>query len=91
MKAAAQQRWLLPHLLHAAQDAATTGSSPSPVLLQQLLLKLAVTQGYSSAAELDAAIEHAFSADGHAAGVPVSRQLQLLDAALFMLAASLQV
>jgi hypothetical protein len=91
MKAAAQQRWLLPHLLHAAQDVANTGGSTTPGLLQQLLVKLAVTQGYNSTAELDAATQHAFNADVCAADVPLSRQLQLLDAALFTLAASLQV
>jgi hypothetical protein len=103
MKAAAQQRWLLPHLLHAALDAATSSSSSSssandqaPANLPQLLSRLANTHGYSSAAELEQAVQQAFAAaadssSGNGSGVLLSRQLQLLDTALFCLAHGLQV
>lgn len=97
MKAAAQQRWLLPHLLHAALDAATSsgGHDQAPANLPQLLLRLADAHGYSSAAELDQAVQQAFgaadSSSGNGSGVLLSWQLQLLDAALFGLAHRLQV
>jgi hypothetical protein len=98
MKAAAQQRWLLPHLLGAALDAASTSSNNSDAAhmqLPQLLTRLAVAQGYSSTAELVAAVEQAFGPSGQAAGsssgVVLSKQLQLLDAAVFSLACSVQV
>lgn len=94
MKAAAQQRCLLPHLLHAALDACSSNSSRSGTQqLPQLLDRLAVAQGYGSAAELDRAVQDAFG-DGVQAGSSgqlLSQQLQLLDAALFTLASSLQV
>lgn len=92
MKAAVQQRWLLPHLLHASLDACSSNSTQQQQL-PQLLQRLAVAQGYGSAAELDQAVQDAFG-DGVQAGSSgqlLSQQLQLLDAALFTLAHSLQV
>lgn len=100
MKAAAQARWLLPHLLGAALDTASTSTSSNNfdaahTQLPQLLTRLAVAQGYSSIAELVAAVEQAFGPGGQAAGrscgAMLSKQLQLLDAAVFILACSLQV
>lgn len=97
MKAAAQQRWLLPHLVHAALDAASSsgGHEQGPANLPRLLLRLADAHGYSSAAELNQAVQQAFgaadSSSGGSSGVLLSRQLQLLDAALFGLAHRLQV
>lgn len=96
MKAAAQQRWLLPHLLHAALEVccpSSSSSSGSGSQLLHLLERLAAAQGYGSAAALDEAVRNAFG-EGAQAGSsvqPLSQQLQLLDAALFTLAHSLQV
>jgi hypothetical protein len=97
MKAAAQQRWLLPHLLHAALDACSSSNSSSSSThqqLPQLLERLAIAQGYGSAAELDQAVQDMFGDGvqaGSSGGQLLSQQLRLLDAALFTLANSLQV
>jgi hypothetical protein len=101
MMAAACQRWLLPHLLHAAMHAldshsSNTSSAPqasdgSGSALQSLLQQYAGTLGCSSVRDLQQQLV-AWCGDGGSgqAHLPVSRQLQLLDAALFLLAAHLQ-
>jgi hypothetical protein len=100
MKAAVQQRWLLPHLLQSALDIFSSGSgSTSAVRLSELLPHLAGAMGCSSVPELQQAAAAAFGSTSSSSSssssspnhVPLSKQLQLLNAALFTLANGLQV
>lgn len=99
MKAAAQQRWLLPHLLHAALAVGSSNSSSKhdPEQLPQLLSRYAAALGFSSTAELCQELAAALvqgqqqAASSSSSRLPLSRLLQLLDAALFTMAASVQV
>lgn len=99
MGAAAQQRWLLPHLLAAAVhtgSARSSGSGGCGTAIQQqqvaslpdLLVPYAASLGCSSVAALEQEVSMCF---GQKQLLPASRKLQLLNAALFALAAPVQV
>ncbi|KAI8469814.1 MAG: N-acetyltransferase B complex non catalytic subunit-domain-containing protein [Monoraphidium minutum] len=93
----ALQRWLLPHLLAAALGgggaaAAAAGAAPGAAGgggLAELVGRLAAALGVpaGSDGELEAALAAAFGGEpgggGGGGGAPASRQLQLLDLALF--------
>lgn len=98
MMAAAQQRWLLPHLLHAAlqigSGSSNAGTDSGASCLASLLARYAAALGCASVQDLEAQLAACFGAGRSTAGAPApaaSRQLQLLDAALFSLAWSMQV
>jgi hypothetical protein len=103
MRNAAQQRWLLPHLLAAALQTAADRTSSSggaaaagkpqqqqAVALQDLLKPYAESLGYRSLQELQQMVAGCWSG-GSSSGHASSQQLQLLNAAVFQLAASVQV
>lgn len=92
LRAAAQQRWLLPHLLLAAiQTGELHGSTDAgqSQQLHKLLQQYAEVAGTVDALHLG--VQQCFGQAGASPSAPVSRQLQLLDAALLFLAEPVQV
>lgn len=93
LQAAAMQRWLLPHLLAAATHVAGLSASSSAAQQQPQLLQRYAASVSGNVAALQQELQQSFGGQKsqHCPGVVVSRQLQLLDAALLMLAEPVQV